>query len=158
MLRLEKVWVFWETSPQYVVFWLHHGMNLFWCFSCLGEGEREDKAICPACTHFLLPSELQSWAVWPLSRWMSRATKSKLAVTFKLFSHRLPVRENTYTNMYVHFILLLSVYIFLYLSLYKYNGLCREHFSGCYCTEYSKSVLYTQYNARVFLFWLEYFP
>lgn len=104
------------------------GWNFFWCLSCLGEGKKEDKAICPLYTHFLLPSGSKSWAVWPISRGMSWASKSKLAMTLKHFSHRLPAAK-----LFFQFILLPSAYIFIFLSLY--NRLCRECFFGCYCTE-----------------------
>lgn len=125
-----RKWLFGETfSPQHVVFWSRHRMRHFLMF-LLPWGVREGGQS-NLSSHFLLPSGLESWAIWPLSRGMSWATKSKLAVTFKYFFHRLPAAK-----LYVHFILLLSAYIFPCLSLYKYNGLCREYFSGCYCTEY----------------------
>lgn len=130
LLRPKKVAFWWNFLSCKWSSDLMIGGSFFWCFSCLGEGKKEDKAICPIYIHFLLPSGSQSWAVWPMSRGMSWASKSKLAMTFKHFSHRLPAEQ-----MFVQCILLHSAYVFPYFSLYNYNRLCRECFFGCYCTE-----------------------
>lgn len=120
----QRKWLFGETfSPLYVVFWSHDRMKLFLIF-LFPWGRKEGGQInLSKCPHFLLPSGPLSWAIWPVSRRISWASKSKLAMTFKHFSHRLPAEK-----LFVQFILLPSAYIFLYLSLCDYNRLCRECF------------------------------
>lgn len=55
----------------------------------------------------------QSWAVWPMPRGMNWASKSKLAVTFKHFSHRLPAEKKICSVYSAAQCMYLSIFFFI---------------------------------------------